>query len=61
MYQLKKELLTPQDLCMFLKIKISHLRTMIFKKEIPVIRLNRLLRFDPDEIEKWIENKKANK
>jgi len=56
-----KKLMVTKDVCDYLSIKMSRLRTMVFKNEIPVIRLNRLLRFDPDEIEKWIENKKANK
>jgi len=56
-----KSLMTTLEVCDLLSIKMSRLRTMVFKKEIPVIRLNRLLRFDPDEIEKWLNNKKANK
>ena len=51
--------LDPKQLCNLLNIKMSRLRTAIFRKEIPVIRIGRCCRFDPNDIEKWIEQNKT--
>ena len=45
------------DVCTRYKIKPSKLRSMIFKNEIPVLRIGRLLRFKQEELKKW-ENQK---
>lgn len=50
-----KHLLEPQEVCKILKIKKSRLYSMVFYKQIPYIKINSSLRFDSDEIEKWIE------
>lgn len=49
------ELLTLKDVCGLLKIKESHLRSLIFKKEIIPIRIGRLIRFNKSELAKWLE------
>lgn len=56
----EKALLTFQETCEFLQIKASRLRTAIFRKEIPYIKIGRLLRFDPKDLKEWIERLKQN-
>lgn len=56
----EKALLTIQETCEFLQIKASRLRTVIFRKEIPFIKIGRLLRFDPKDLREWIEHLKQN-
>lgn len=51
-------LLTIYDVSKILNIKLSRLRTAVFKREIPVIRIGRLLRFDQDDLYKWVESQK---
>lgn len=51
-------ILTFAEACDFLKIKKSRLRTAIFRKEIPFLKIGRLIRFDMCDLEKWIEELK---
>lgn len=51
-------LLNFDDACEFLTLKKSKVRNMVFKNEIPVLRIGRLLRFDKNDLIKWIESKK---
>jgi excisionase family DNA binding protein len=53
----QEELLTINELILLLNIKESHLRSLIFRQEIPFIKLGRLIRFDPFKIKKWLEEK----
>jgi len=56
----EKALLTPNQVCTILNIRMSKFRSMIFRNELPVIRLGRLLRIDKNELPKWIESKENN-
>ncbi len=51
-------LLTIHEVSLILNIKISRLRTAVFRREIPVIRIGRLLRFDYKDISNWVESHK---
>lgn len=55
---LPSKYLTFGEFLEFLKIKASKGRSMIFKKEIPFIKIGRLIRFDREDIVQWIESKK---
>lgn len=55
----KEKLLTPQEACQFLSIKMTKFRNAVFKKEIPYIKIGRLIRIDIDDIRKWIEINKV--
>jgi len=33
-----------------------HIRRLVYERRIPFIKWGHLLRFDPDEIEAWIDN-----
>lgn len=52
------ELLTIDQTSTFLNLKLSKLRTMVFKNEIPVIRLGRCLRFSRADLAQWLGEKK---
>lgn len=51
-----KQLLEPSEVCKILNIKKSRLYSMVFYRQIPFIKLFSSLRFDPDELQKWIED-----
>lgn len=51
-------LLNLKQTCVLLNIKESKLRTMIFKNEIPVIRIGRCLRFSKPDLNQWLTQKK---
>lgn len=55
-----KRLLTPEEVCTLLGIKMSKFRSAVFKKQIPVVKLGRLVRVDPKELEEWINSQKLN-
>lgn len=52
------QLLNFQEACAFLKIKESRLRTAILKREIPFIKLGRLIRFDLNDLITWLDGLK---
>jgi excisionase family DNA binding protein len=48
-------LLTANELCEQLKIKLSNLYKLTCSKKIPYCKIGRLLRFDSDEIAEWVK------
>lgn len=52
-------ILTFDEATALLKIKKSRLRTAIFHKEIPYIKIGRLIRFDLSDLKNWLEKLKA--
>jgi len=59
MQQAETKLMTIEETAKYLNVKKSKLRSMVFKKEIPIIRLGRLLRFNQAEIDNWLISKKS--
>lgn len=57
----KPRLLTFSEMCHWAAIKHSQGRALVFKNQIPVLRIGRLLRFDQNDLMKWIEEKKQYK
>jgi excisionase family DNA binding protein len=53
------KLLTLKQTSRYLNVKESWLRSKIFSNEIPFIKMGHLLRFDEDELNKWVEAKKV--
>ena len=51
-------LLTIEEAAFFLNIKVSKLRSMVFKREVPVIKIGRLLRFCKTELSIWVSQLK---
>lgn len=57
-----KKLLTISEAAQLLSLKVSRLRTAVFRKEIPFIKIGRLVRFKEDHLKEWIDsNTKAVK
>ena len=52
------EFLTMNQASEFLNLKISKLRAMVFKNEIPVIRIGKCLRFSKEDLMQWLGEKK---
>lgn len=50
------KLLTSEEVAEWLNLKMSKLRSMVFKNEIPYLKVGRLLRYDPVQIEQWLES-----
>jgi len=48
------KLLTFNEACEYLRVKESWLRTQIFKKTIPYVKLNHLIRFNIDDLNQWL-------
>lgn len=44
----------------YLNVTNGHLRSLIFKKQIGFIKIGRLIRFDHDDLVKWIEGQKQD-
>lgn len=57
--QKNDHLLTLKEISGYLNLKESKLRSMIFKREIPVIRIGRCLRFSKEDLRNWLSEKKA--
>ncbi|MBD66491.1 MAG: excisionase [Halobacteriovoraceae bacterium] len=51
------KLLTIQEASEFLSVKISRLRTAVFKREIPYVKIGRLVRFKVEDLNEWIDSK----
>lgn len=47
------------ELARELRLSESGIYQMVSQKRIPFVRIGRSLRFDTDEIKKWIESKKV--
>ncbi len=45
------------DLSKFLGVKERTIRAYVYHREIPYLKLNKLLRFDVKEINKWLQKK----
>lgn len=54
----EQDLLNLDQTCQLLNLKKSKLRSMIFKNEIPVIRLGKCLRFSRTDLSLWLNEKK---
>ena len=52
------ELLTPAQLAKTLKVSKQAVYAWVEKGVIPFYRLEKLIRFDPGEIEKWVREKR---
>lgn len=52
------ELLTLEQTSDFLNVKISKLRSMVFKRQIPVLKLGGSLRFNKEDLKKWLNEMK---
>ncbi|MGD0084032.1 MAG: helix-turn-helix domain-containing protein [Acidimicrobiales bacterium] len=49
-------LLTIEELADHLGVTIRHVRRLIAEKRVPYVKWRRLIRFDPDEIARWLDD-----
>jgi excisionase family DNA binding protein len=54
------ELLTIPEASSYLNLTESMLRSLVFKRKIPVLRIGKCLRFSKDDLNKWVNSKKEN-
>ena len=55
-----QKLLTIDEASNLLAIKVSRLRTAVFRREIPFIKIGRLVRFKESDLMKWVEDNTKN-
>lgn len=51
-----RRLLTISEVAELLGVDVRHVRRLVYEKRIPFIKWGHLLRFDPVEIEAWIDS-----
>ncbi|PIP94959.1 MAG: hypothetical protein COW00_14055 [Bdellovibrio sp. CG12_big_fil_rev_8_21_14_0_65_39_13] len=56
----EKILFTIEDAAKILNLKISRLRTAVFRKEIGYVKLSGLVRFTKENLEEWIKRSQVN-
>jgi excisionase family DNA binding protein len=54
------KLLSINEASSYLSLKVSKLRSMVFKREIPMVKIGRLVRFNKLELDQWIEQLSRN-
>ena len=55
----QKIILTIEELTAYLNTKKSHVRSLVFRGEIPHLKIGRLLRFNKEEIDEWLTKNKG--
>jgi len=48
------KLLTPEEVADLLRVPATTIRTWVTRRQIPVIRVGRLLRFSTEDLDRWI-------
>jgi excisionase family DNA binding protein len=43
-----------------LEVKVRYVRRLVSERRIPYIKLGRLLRFDPTEVEHWLDRSRVD-
>lgn len=51
--------LTVKELASYIKVKEKTLYSLVARRDIPHYRINKLIRFKQEEIDSWLESKKA--
>lgn len=55
-----KKLLTVEDLAGLLKVKRAYVYGLTYSGQINFLKVGKYVRFDPDEVEDWLQSKKQN-
>ncbi|MGZ3731897.1 MAG: helix-turn-helix domain-containing protein [Bdellovibrionota bacterium] len=48
-----------EEVALYLNLKPSKIRSMVFRRELPYIKIGRLVRFQRQEIDAWIASLRA--
>ncbi len=51
----RRPLLGIEDVAQLLGVGVRHVRRLVADRRIPYVKWGHLLRFDPDEIERWLD------
>ncbi len=54
-----KRFLNVRDLCNYLEIEINTVYSWVYQKKIPYLKIGRLVKFDKQEIDRWIDSKRV--
>jgi len=57
--KIQSRYLTIEELCQMLKLKKSYIYDLTYRKKIPFIKIGRHLRFDLEEVTKWLTANKV--
>ena len=57
--QPKRPPMDVRDLGEYKNLKPSHIYDMVARREIPHIRIGKLLRFEPDRIDEWFQSQRV--
>lgn len=49
------KLLTTEEVAGYFGLKVSRIKSMVFYKQIPIIKIGRLVRFEKAQIDEWYE------
>jgi excisionase family DNA binding protein len=52
------QLLTIDQLAERLGITVRHVRRLVAEKRVPYLKVGKLVRFDPDEIKRWLASRR---
>lgn len=55
-----KPFLNIEEASFYLNLKVSKLRSMVFKKEIPFLKIGRLVRFEKSQLNQWLKQHRKN-
>ena len=53
--QQRLPLLSISDVALRLNVQVRHVRRLVAERRIPYIKWGHLIRFDADEIERWVD------
>jgi excisionase family DNA binding protein len=54
------KLLCINEASVYLNLRVSKLRAMIFKREIPLVKIGRLIRFEKSQLDQWLKQHRRN-
>lgn len=56
-----EDLITPEELCKLLRVKMSWLYRQVRERNIPFTKLGKYLRFYRPDVERWLADHQINK
>lgn len=55
-----KNFLTINEASIYLNLRVSKLRNLVFKKQIPIVKIGRLIRFEKSQVDLWVKKCRVN-
>ena len=55
-----KNFLTINEASIYLNLRVSKLRSLVFKKQIPIVKIGRLIRFEKSQVDLWVKKCRVN-